>query len=228
MNNLNIFKLELGLGSYKYKRFYSEIANLARIENFYEWLSGLTDGEGYFIIAFANEGSSFLFKFEIGLPIDDAKMLSFIQENLGIGKVSVYGNRVTYSVTKKEDIAKLLEIFTKYPLESTKYLNFSDFKRAFNLYTSVNKITTDLLKEIGEIKSGMNSFITNYELPVGKYFKITPYWLLGFVEGEGSFFALQIKDTPSKISLVFGLYQTIKDLALMLAIKDFIHNLGKT
>lgn len=55
-------------------------------------------------------------------------MLGFTQENLGIGKVSVYGNRLTYSVTKKEEIAKLLEIFTKYPLKSTKYLNFSDFK----------------------------------------------------------------------------------------------------
>ena len=207
MNSLNMFKPELQLGSSKHKRFFysnEEIANSAIRDNFYEWLSGLTDGEGCFIIASANGGTSYLFKFEIGLHADDAKMLGFIQENLGIGKVSVYGNRVSYSVTKKEDISKLLEIFTKYPLKSTKYLNFSDFKRAFELYTSSNKITADLLEEIGQIKSGMNSLRTNYVLTDGKNFEITPYWFLGFVEGEGSFFALQRKNKPSNISLVFG------------------------
>lgn len=116
------------------------------------------------------------------------------------------------------------------------------------LYINSEKITSDLLQEITEIKSGMNILRTNYELPVGKDF-ITPYWFLGFAEGvkkkkrkyifffflyyaalytEGSFFVLQRKNQPSTLSVVFGLYQTTRDLALMLAIKNFLHNLGET
>jgi phosphoribosylformimino-5-aminoimidazole carboxamide ribonucleotide (ProFAR) isomerase len=102
-------------------------------------------------------------------------MLEFIQETLGMGKVTVYNTKVTYIINKKQDIAKLLEIFNKYPLKSTKYLNFLDFKKAFELYTNSNKITKDILKQIEEIKGGMNTLRTSYNLPTDKSFEITPY-----------------------------------------------------
>ena len=62
------------------------------------------------------------------MHIGDHIMLEFIQKTLNIGKVYISGNTAKYSVIKHEDIAKIIDIFIKYPLQSTKYLNFLDFK----------------------------------------------------------------------------------------------------
>jgi hypothetical protein len=50
--------------------------------------------------------------------------------------------------------------------------------------------------------------------------KITPYWLLGFVEGEGTFNVSKSKD----FSLEFGVCQTLSEKKVMLetASKIFI------
>ncbi len=43
------------------------------------------------------------------------------------------------------------------------------------------------LEQIKAIKFSMNSYRTDYNLPLGHTYLISPYWLLGFVEGDGSF-----------------------------------------
>ena len=42
--------------------------------------------------------SSFSFKFEIALHADDVEMLNYVQENLGIGRVSVQGKKAPFFV----------------------------------------------------------------------------------------------------------------------------------
>ena len=39
-----------------------------------------------------------------------------------------------FVVTKKDDMIFLISIFDKYTLNTTKYLDYLDFKKAFNLY----------------------------------------------------------------------------------------------
>jgi len=70
------------------------------------------------------------------LHIDDIKVLHFIKSNLGIGEVRERGTNATFTIRTQQDIVKLIDIFSKYPLNSKKYLDFYDFKRAFELYTS--------------------------------------------------------------------------------------------
>ena len=192
--------------------------------NFYEWFSGLVDGEGSFIIGLVNKGSGCVFKFEIELHIDDLSMLQFIQQRLALGKVSSYGKVARFSIWGQSEMAKLIAFLTEYPLKSSKHLNFLEFKKAFELYTN-NKKSPTILKEIDGIKNGMNTLITVYDIPADKKYGITPYWLLGFVEGEGSFFALKKKGV--NLSLVFSLTQTTRDFGLMNAIRDFLNSLGK-
>lgn len=50
--------------------------------------------------------------------------------------------------------------------------------------------------------------------------RITPYWLLGFVEGEGSFIVRK-----DNYKLIFTLTQSYRDLSLMESIKEFLYNL---
>lgn len=67
----------------------------------------------------------------------------------------------------------------------------------------------------------MNKGRTNFELPNGQVrsYSITSNWLLGFIEGDGSFSIL-----AKNSRLRFNLSQSIKDLALMTNIKNFLEN----
>ena len=53
-------------------------------------------------------------------------------------------------------------------------------------------------------------------------YSITYNWLLGFIEGEGSFTVLE----KGNLRLRFNLTQSVKDIALRVDIKNFINNLA--
>lgn len=44
---------------------------------------------------------------------------------------------VTWKIQRKEDIIKIINIFDNYPLNTSKQLNFLDWKEAFYLYQSL-------------------------------------------------------------------------------------------
>lgn len=95
------------------------------------------------------------------------------------------------------------------------------------MYINNKGIRAEVLDEIKEIKSGINNNRTDFD--VSDYYKtnsisITPNWLLGFVEGDGTFFVLR-RPGGSSYSLVFGLGQSISNLHLMEAIRDYFNNL---
>jgi hypothetical protein len=106
---------------------------------------------------------------------DEQDMLNFIQETLGIGKVFLSGNTAKFCVTRREDITIIIDIFIKYPLQSTKYLNFLSFKKAFELYVSSSKKSEELFEEISKIKANMNSLRTDFSESKSRKISITPY-----------------------------------------------------
>lgn len=191
-----------------------------KIEDFYEWLCGLTDGEGSFYILIRDDTKNCQFYFQINLHMDDDKMLHFIHKTLGIGKIQYSAKTVFFTVTRLKEVEKIIDIFSKHPLRSSKLLNFLDFKKAFELYISSKKKSEEIVKEIYTIKNSMNTQRTDFSEPILGKAIITPYWLLGFVEGEGSFFVRQ-----ELYKLTFTLSQSSKDLVLMGLIKDFLYNL---
>nr|YP_009254034.1 hypothetical protein [Hypomyces aurantius]ANC62719.1 hypothetical protein [Hypomyces aurantius] len=221
--NINNLTNDVNIGQSVYSNTCSSSNN--EINNFYAWFSGLADAEGSFRISH-RQPFSFVFFFEICLHIDDQDMLYFIQKKLGLGKVNFSGNTVRFAIFKQEEIAQLLDIFTDYPLQSTKYLNYLDLKKAFELYTNRTKTvqsknSEELLLEMLEIKNGMNTKRSDFstEALISRKISITPYWLLGFVEGEGSFFISK----RDNYRLIFALTQSIKDLALMTEIQNFLY-----
>jgi hypothetical protein len=188
------------------------------IDNSYNWLSGFTDAEGFFYIVYT--GQICAFKFQINLHKDDINVLYFIQKLLGFGEVRSFDNYASFTVTRLKDIAKIIDIFNRYPLQSTKWLNFQDFAKAYKLYTNHPK-NPELIKEILTIKNGMNQKRSDYTMPKDKEINITPYWLLGFIEGEGCFSI----NRQNKFRLDFSLSQSIVDLKLMQSIKTYLENL---
>lgn len=188
-------------------------------DKFYEWFCGITDGEGCFRIE-RGRGETFQFIFKILLHIDDIDMLYYIKDRLGIGSVKNYGNTAHFVVTSQNHLGKIINIFSDFPLKSTKFLNYLEFKRAFELYINSKNKTKDLSLEIEKIKNTMNRGRLDFQLPEGHCPIITSYWLLGFVEGEGSFHL-----DRSSNRLIFNITLSGHDLALLEAIKDFLYNL---
>lgn len=98
---------------------------------------------------------------------DDLEGLNYIKSRLNIGtNIAVSGNSCKFVVVHRKDIYKLISIFDKFNLNTTKYLDYLDLKKAFILYNEsegVDKIT--IMKQVLILKNGMNSNRTNFHFP---------------------------------------------------------------
>ena len=201
--------------------------NLISDEDFYDWLRGFSDAESNFNIKKDNRKESvFQFYFKIELHINDRPLLEYIHKRLQIGvvyPVNLKENlvRSSWEVYSKNDILKLIKIFDLHQLNTSKQLDYLAWKEAFLIYTDNNSLKImDITTEILRLKNTMNrkktSFVQNYQHKI----QINPYWLLGFIEGEGSFWV-------SKTNLIqaFELGIILSEKPLMIEISNYLKNL---
>lgn len=202
--------------------FNVDILNSISEESIFEWFRGFTDGEGCFEIVHQN--SKFYFRFTLYLHKDDSPMLNYICNKLKVGKVFEREHFSTYYVISSE-VLKIIEIFDKYPLNTSKHLNYLAFKEAYLLYSdNIDKDIKKVSKKILALKDSMNKKRVKFEMPSNHSIKITPYWLLGFIEGEGYFSVA----TKGYQRLEFGIGQTLNEVSVLEAIKQFLLNLPGT
>lgn len=125
--------------------------------------------------------------FKIALHKDDIDALIRIQTNLNFGKVSLDKDECKFVVTK-EEIKKLIFIFDRYNLNTTKYLDYKNFKKAFLIYHGRDGLVSQELKEqILALKNGINTLRSDFNMPPNHQISINKNWLQGLIEGEGSF-----------------------------------------
>jgi len=191
---------------------------------FLEWFVGFTDAEGCFIInPFLKKNqlsiSSFVFMFKITLHKDDEKVLRIIKDRLRIGGVRIFKDECIFTITKQKEIYILISIFDKFNLNTSKYLDYLDFKEAYFLYFDRGpNLNPDSLKDqILRFKNNMNTNRILFDRPENSKFLITKSWLLGFIEGDGSFFLRRDNLTP-----IFSLENTAVQLPVMIKIKEFL------
>ncbi len=193
-------------------------------KKFLEWFRGFVDAEGYFAII--TNRNSYSFIFGIGLHIDDLKVLEIIQQTLQIGKVYIRSDKAEFLVRRTDEVKLIIEIFTETPLNSNKQLNFLAFKKAFEIFTQTSERDEQLRVHIEEIRSSMNNNRLEFNW-VNRQFNITPWWFLGFVEGDGSF-SINLTKTGESVFLRFRfiITQSVTDLDLLTAIKFYINQLA--
>ena len=208
----------------RYKKLVAKnYSNITCPDKFYRWFVGFSDAEGSFVISplLNNKTKNierFSFKFTIGLHIDDADALNIIKSKLGVGKIYSYDDKQIFVVTKREEINKLISVFEKYTLNSSKYLDFLDFKLAFTLYQNREKLSDALISKILELKNNMNTKRINFNMPEN-HVVITKSWLLGFIEGDGSFSLERVTFGP-----IFSIKLSEIQLPLLLKIKKYLEN----
>jgi len=193
---------------------------------FLQWFVGFVDGEGNFLISPSSprgEKAHIIFRFRIRLHIDDKPTLDYIKTVLEVGVVKIERDSCIYIVSSISDLIDIIiPVFKEYPLLSTKTLDFNDFYSAIliklnHLGTSLSKSSYD---EIVRIKRGMNSQRTTYNdllltsLAYNNNY-LNAYWLLGFIEGEGTF---GIKNNVP----YFQIAQHNRNSILMLAISLYL------
>ena len=129
------------------------------------WLVGFTDGEGCFNINTFNSSASKLgeavrLRFTLVQHSRDIELMNNLMLYLGCGKstLSEKTNRVDFIIWKFKDIEeKLIPFFNKYPLQSSKRLEFTDFCKVALLMKNKAHLTKQGMEEIKQIKSGMNT-----------------------------------------------------------------------
>lgn len=191
-------------------------------EEFFEWFRGLVDGEGCFSIS--KSRNQFIFRFIINMHIDEGPMLNYISYRLKVGYVNETKSSVSFTVASKFELEKIFSFFENNPLNTTKNLNYLSFKKAYDLYNnkSFKSDRKEIEDEIIKLKDHMNSKRIEFKQPKGHLIKITPYWLLGFVEGEGYF---SISRRKTDISTCFGIWQASSEVDTLKAIREFLLDL---
>lgn len=192
------------------------------LEEFYKWFVGFSDAEANFgvfpVLADKIKIEGFSFRFTIGLHKDELDALNYIKSKLGVGKVYSYKDSQIFVVTKKEDIILLISIFDNYTLNTTKYLDYLDFKKAFNIYHNREYLTKELIAQLLKLKNSMNTKRTSFSMPES-HVVITKNWLFGFIEGDGSFSLERAKLEPT-----FSINLAINQLAVLVKIKEYLEN----
>ena len=81
--------------------------------------------------------------FIITLHLKDLELLKIIKNFFGVGSITISGNSVHYRVRSRQNLLIIIEHFNKYPLHTSKMINFMYFTKVYdligqNLHTNVN------------------------------------------------------------------------------------------
>lgn len=133
-------------------------------------------------------------------------------------------NSCSFVIGSEKELSELIKLFDGFPLNGVKILDFIDFKEAFLLYFNRRgTISEDLIKKLLKLKEGLNRGRVDFAMPLNHKINITGYWLLGLIEGEGSFSMTR----GSRLRPCFQLLFTASQKPILESIKlFFINNLG--
>lgn len=170
-------------------------------------------------------------RFRIKLHYDDRDTLVYIKNllsklakrEIGVIVDSKNKHESYFSVDRFKDIVGvIIPIFSLYHFTTFKYLDFQDFKAAASIkmasFCERRKLRDTELKDMLAIKSGMNTLRKIFDTHNLPKRTLTPYRLLGFVEGDGSFCL------PSMVP-TFGIAQHSKNIHFFYEIAEFLSNL---
>ena len=128
------------------------------------WFVGFADAEGCFNVGVykQNNNTKVRLSFSISQHSRDRLLINSIVNFLACGSITTSRNSVVFYVANlKSNKDTIIPFFFKYPLQSTKRLDFSDWHSAVNLLNSKAHLTEPGSKELLDIKENIRSRKTN-------------------------------------------------------------------
>lgn len=197
--------------------------------NFYPWLVGFWDGDGSFSVI--KQKNSWNLCFQISQSTYNIKLLYYIKEMLGVGSIKIEKNRnlVTFRIRDRKNIQEIiLPIFEKYPLLSSKNLDYLVFKESCLILENMNLtqekknlLIISLKKNLNLLKKDLLNSNTPGLKPLFQTDNIymSDDWLVGFWEAEGSFYIL--KKDENRYVHAAGLTQKLDNFILEIIRQKF-------
>lgn len=148
----------------------------------------------------------------------------------GYSKIYVTKDKCDYVVQSINEIRILLDHFDKYPLITEKKADYILFKGMVDLIIRKEHLTSEGLQKIVNFKAALNRGLSNKmwqafpkTIPVERPKVLLksipdPNWLVGFVDGEGSFvvtISLNSNKSGFRVRLEFSVCQHLRDEELM-------------
>lgn len=160
--------------------------------------------------------------FRIRLHVDDVAILYRIKEFLGVGKVVIEKDCALFVITNAGDLINVLfPILDQYKLLTIKYLDYLDFVKVVKkLITNKSCVFTgEDLTWLKNCIKNMNSGRDVIDYSLIPNTPVTLLWLLGFIEGEGTF-------GFKNLVPYFQIGQHAKNTYVLVAISQFLNSLS--
>jgi hypothetical protein len=208
------------------------------------YITGLVDAEGCFTTSIYKDSrmkTGWQVKpiFQLNLHKKDIKILEAVQKTWGVGKIYKHGqDSFMYRVSSLNNLRVITNHFDNYPLITQKLADYLLFKQSIDLIQKKLYLTEQGLLKLVGIKSVLNWGLSekfketfpNMIPVVRPKVNISEikdvYWLIGFVEGEGSFMVIiqksKNKKTTDNIGLKFVITQHSKDSVLFDNISNYL------
>ena len=179
------------------------------------YITGLVDAEGCFTTSIYKDcrmktGWQVKPIFQLNLHKKDIKILEALQKTWGVGKIYKHGqDSFMYRVSSLKNLRVITTHFDNYPLITQKFSDYLLFKQSIDLIQEKLHLTEKGLLTLVGIKSVLNwglsekfkeTFpnmipVVRPKVDISEIKDV--YWLVGFVEGEGSFMVI-IQESKSK------------------------------
>lgn len=162
------------------------------------WVTGIFDSEGNFSISTqkVKDGYKISLAVKVTQKEHSKGILLALQNFFGCGNIYLDNkkeNAYKFVVNKIDDIVlKIIPHFDKYPLQTSKRLDYLDFKQvAFKMKDKLH-LNKQGMVSILAVKNNMNSLRPfkerwDYFQGIGPI-KLMNEWVQAFIDGEGSFF----------------------------------------
>lgn len=162
------------------------------------YILGLTDAEGMFTLTPQKGGGptghQFSLEFKITQKNHSVAVLHAIKDFFDCGRIAIDHRQDATMKFIVTDIASIVHIlipfFTENVLLTSKCMNFNDFKAMAEIIRSKSHLTQDGATKLLDTFAGMNSkrsWISKYNFLLSHTINVTPGWLQGFIDGDGSF-----------------------------------------
>lgn len=200
-------------------------------------VTGYFDGEGCFNISVylnpkMKTGFSVTFSAEFKQHSNSENLLYSLRSFFDNKGTISYSNKtktvLRYKISNINDIVNIIiPHFDKYPLITSKQLNYLDFKKVILIIYSKKHLTEEGMNEIKKIIKNMNtnrSFKEKWEFcynqSLNKDIILSSEWISSFSDSEGNF-NFHIRNKGNSTVCAFSISQNVHDYHVIALIKQF-------